>query len=444
MRLQYDGTGIVLGAGLAGIDLDNCVNSNTLEIKPWASSIINHARTYFEFSPSRTGEKGFGWGKLPGPGKNRDVDGKSIEVYDSARFFTVTGDQVPGRTSDLADIQPVLESLYQEILDAELVDKASRAKNGAKFGLLWSGDWKGYPSLSEADLALLQFLVNYSDSDNQILRLWRKSGLNRPHLDSDDYVTRTLAKAKATHLNSRTDSSVGDMGPRTISDTTDAVSFILSRAGCPNECRCLIDAVIGVSNGESVHWFDAPDLAVGQRMIGADSDPAHPASVSKRVQRHRKRLKDWQDESGYLLIECQSGGKDKNGNNHATRYRLPLLAAAVELLHQAHTLAKISCRPLKKELQEGSRMAANQLIGRSTARDRFFRPRRDDLSEFNRRLKSAVTNSVYCLDMMAEERGYPDIDHLMAMLRKSIEERRAPAQDVSHWRESDRDELGVS
>ncbi len=63
--------------------------------------------------------------------------------------------------------------------DDVLLQKANAAKNGAKFGQLWAGDWTGYTSQSEGDLALCQLLAFWTQDPGQIQRLFEDSGLYR-------------------------------------------------------------------------------------------------------------------------------------------------------------------------------------------------------------------------------------------------------------------------
>jgi putative DNA primase/helicase len=70
-----------------GIDLDDCIESETGKPFSWAEEILNDFNSYAEISPSGKGIKIFCKGKLP----NGAVKTKNIEMYDSGRFFTVTG-----------------------------------------------------------------------------------------------------------------------------------------------------------------------------------------------------------------------------------------------------------------------------------------------------------------------------------------------------------------
>ena len=84
--------------------------------------------------------------------------------------------------------------------DETLIRKACAAKNGPAFRKLWVGDRSGYPSQSEADLALCSMLQFWTDGDKQRMdRLVRRSGLIRPKWDERHgertYGQMTIGKA---------------------------------------------------------------------------------------------------------------------------------------------------------------------------------------------------------------------------------------------------------
>jgi hypothetical protein len=85
--------------------------------------------------------------------------------------------------------------------DAELLERARNAKNGAQFAQLYDrGDWKssGLSSQSEADLALASRLSFWTGRDRaRVDQLFRQSGLMREKWERDDYRSRTLDEALA-------------------------------------------------------------------------------------------------------------------------------------------------------------------------------------------------------------------------------------------------------
>ncbi len=137
-------------------------------------------------------------------------------MYDSGRFFTVTGRHVEETPRKIGHRQGVVEAIHAEIFgaprensdrradnrptdltDEEVIAKAKSAKNGEKFSSLWSGDTTGYASASEADAALCSHLAYWCGPDEErIERLFRSSGLCRDKwLERPDYRRRTIEMA---------------------------------------------------------------------------------------------------------------------------------------------------------------------------------------------------------------------------------------------------------
>jgi AAA domain len=83
-----------------------------------------------------------------------------------------------------------------ELTDDEIIRLARGATNSAKVEALWLGDVSGYPSDSEADQALISLLAFYTQDEEQLDRLYRRSGLCRQKwLDRPDYRHRTITHA---------------------------------------------------------------------------------------------------------------------------------------------------------------------------------------------------------------------------------------------------------
>jgi len=217
----YDGIGFVVSKedDFCGLDLDGCRNPETGAIENWAMEVITAVESYTEVSPSETGIRIFAKAELP-PGRRK---GGHFEIYDDVRFFTVTGKHLKDTPLTVEPRQKELEQIYfkafpppetepqktvpppsNENLDEAIIERAFKAKNGAKFKLLWEGNTAGYPSQSEADLALCTMLAFWMRKNpTSVDRLFRKSKLFRPKWDkshSSDgktYGEMTVEKAIA-------------------------------------------------------------------------------------------------------------------------------------------------------------------------------------------------------------------------------------------------------
>lgn len=214
-----DGIGLQLRAPYVGIDLDECRNPESGEIESWAQGIIDRLNTYSEISPSGTGVHIVAKGTLPPRGRRKG----HVEMYSSGRFLTMTGLHLDGTPTTIEERQAQLTELHDQIFgraapqspkssgaapsanslaDDELIDRASHAENCNKFARLWKGDYSGYDSQSEADLALCMLLAFWTGRDaRRIDSLFRQSGLFRPKWDEKhaadgrSYGQMTIEKA---------------------------------------------------------------------------------------------------------------------------------------------------------------------------------------------------------------------------------------------------------
>lgn len=225
-RTNCDGVGFVFTQSpFVGIDLDHCVDLRSGEIEPWALEIVERFGSYTELSPSGTGLHIIVRGELPEGRKKKHVDGghpnAAIEVYDTGRYFTITGRHLGGIPFDIVEA-PELAAWHAETFpapppeerertepstpvsvdDARLLELAENAHNGSAFAALWQGEWRsaGYGSQSEADLALCNHLAFWTGKDaHRIDALFRRSGLMRPKWDGrrgkETYGSWTIARA---------------------------------------------------------------------------------------------------------------------------------------------------------------------------------------------------------------------------------------------------------
>jgi hypothetical protein len=115
---KFDGIGITLGnvgddRWLAGMDLDKVRDLQTGRLEPWAAWAVQRLDTYTEVSPSQRGVKSLVWGRLP-PGR-RDNE-RGVEMYDSGRYFTITGNLLDGAPTEVHERLDVLRQLHAELI----------------------------------------------------------------------------------------------------------------------------------------------------------------------------------------------------------------------------------------------------------------------------------------------------------------------------------------
>lgn len=225
-----DGVGFVFTAGdpFAGIDLDNCLDAATGEVKPWARTILDQFDSYSEISPSGKGVKVFIRGAKSGSRCKIGYEDGAVEMYDRDRFFTVTGQRLPGVPADMEERQTQCDAVYDLFfgsgrstkrspppradasnngrvhLDDEIIRLATQSRrSGAKFAALWSGCWNDFfSSHSEADSSVVFTLAFYTKDAGQIDRIFRRSGLMRDKWNErhgqQTYGEMTIANALAT------------------------------------------------------------------------------------------------------------------------------------------------------------------------------------------------------------------------------------------------------
>ena len=190
------------------IDLDNKPDKPlTPEQYARMEAILAAFPSYTERSTSGRGYHIIVRGKIPS-GVHRD----NVEMYSSGRYMICTGDVV--NPLPVANCQELLDRMYGQmkpedsvalvetdevVEDIDLIEMASCAANGEKFNTLCSGDMTGYPSQSEADLALLSILAFYTNSNEQVRRLFRMSALGKREkaVKNDVYLNFALSKIRA-------------------------------------------------------------------------------------------------------------------------------------------------------------------------------------------------------------------------------------------------------
>jgi putative DNA primase/helicase len=219
-----DGVGMVVcdDDEFVGVDLDHCLNAETLVVEPWARAIVDMLDSYTEITPSGEGLRIFVRGSLPPRGRKRG----NFEIYEHGRYLTVTGRHLEGTPLTVERRELEIRRVHRDIWpdttrevpperpaprpvnldDVELVSKARSATNGQKFSQLWNGQFSGYyTSQSEADLGLCSMLSFWTGGDAvRIDALFRSSGLfrekwdERHHADGRTYGQGTIDEALRT------------------------------------------------------------------------------------------------------------------------------------------------------------------------------------------------------------------------------------------------------
>lgn len=197
----FSGIGFVFTESdpFVGIDFDHCITENQLD--PWVSDQVRRLNSYTEISPSGTGLHVICIGRL----QSGAVKTSRAELYEDGRYFTVTGN-IYGTARTITSADTPLRGLQEElssraekttvaqaqsprmpvtISDAELINRASTARNGERFQALFAGDLSEYGNdHSRADMALCNLLAYWTNGDiDRMDRLFRQSGLMRGKWD---------------------------------------------------------------------------------------------------------------------------------------------------------------------------------------------------------------------------------------------------------------------
>ena len=220
-----DGIGIVLGDGLAGIDLDKCFDPVIELLKDGPAQQLHdelQQLTYVERSPSGTGFHALFWEDTAQRWRGTNNQAAGIELYNWGRFFTVTG-QSNGR--DVADCSPVFNRLREQLQLERHIDTQPDNWTPDVEGLLsvhdltererelharlrlddedmWDVD--NWPGNSERDLAFsLAALRQLPDATNEEVDHVRRASIvyersaNQAKSERADYLARTYARARA-------------------------------------------------------------------------------------------------------------------------------------------------------------------------------------------------------------------------------------------------------
>lgn len=225
-KYNLDGLGFYFKEPYFGIDIDDVQGDIQRFLTDQhedniVSEFIEMMCSYAEVSPSGKGIHILVKGDLPKGGRRK---GK-VEMYDTGRFFTMTGNHIGGylHIADDSDYGKInfLHSKYiaksevsekhttelkgsgSDLSEEEIIRIASNSKNGMRFKLFLQGGWEQfYDSQSEADMAFANDLAFWTNRDfKKMDSMFRNSSLYREKWDRKQnnatYGIETLNKAIA-------------------------------------------------------------------------------------------------------------------------------------------------------------------------------------------------------------------------------------------------------
>lgn len=225
-NFNFDGLGFYFKAPYFGIDIDGVKEEieryfNDDHDDNIVSEFIEMMESYSEMSISGKGIHIIAKGELPDGARRRG----NIEMYDSGRFFVMTGNQIGPYTRIEEDEYGKINYLHNKYLcksgvsedyrpqnnvpngatlpESEIIGIALKSKTGTRFGLFLNGGWEQfYNSQSEADMAFCNDLAFWTNCDYHMMdSIFRQSSLYRDKWDSkrnqSTYGDETLRKAIA-------------------------------------------------------------------------------------------------------------------------------------------------------------------------------------------------------------------------------------------------------
>lgn len=237
-RMVSDGIGLLLSdeSELAGFDLDNCYDPVAEKPEPWAARILDIlGDTYCEISPSGSGLRAFLKGNKPKElkckttmkvvGDGDDQVSQVLEIYDTGRYLTITGNSLglsdsiaaisPGQEAQLieyiggkstsesqmseeSELDSILATVRQSetipnsgntLDDNQVLERMCGGKGGGIISQLIEGDDTPVNGdASAGDMRLMNALSFWTNADHeQMDRIFRKSNRFREKWDTDHY-----------------------------------------------------------------------------------------------------------------------------------------------------------------------------------------------------------------------------------------------------------------
>jgi Virulence-associated protein E-like domain/NrS-1 polymerase HBD domain len=324
------GVGFVftVDAGVVGIDLDHCMNKEAGQLAPWAQEVIAKIDSYTEVSPSGDGIHILLKATMPADGKHKKQmgNGTAIEIYNQARYFTVTGKHFPGTPTTVEERQHEFDALYAQLFSSEESIKRSKRSATLKdqnlleeeipiehdipiedlysrlqaalrrdpvLSRLWLGTTIDYDKdHSRADLAFCAKLFRiFGPNRKAIDEIFRQSGLMRDKWEREDYREWTLNKAMDGKV-------TGSRTKITLREIVQALETY----------PCFCDAFWydeflqrGLTGNPAREWTDRDDLEMAVKIQGmygfhkAGVETIRQAIATAMMRRCKNCVKGWLD-----------------------------------------------------------------------------------------------------------------------------------------------------
>lgn len=366
-----NGLGFMLGDGYFGVDIDHALDNKEL-----ISEFVDTLKSYTEVSQSGEGIHIICKGVLPDGARRKG----NIEMYDSARFFALTGIMynesrypLAERTDEikalwdkyLNDVKPIPDGayVYQKdrkelnsgslLTDEEVLEKIEQSQSNKLFSSLYYGLWESlYPSQSEADMSLCSILAFWCCRDiAQMDRIFRSSKLYRDKWDKkrgaltygEITLKNAVDKCKDVYtpaFNPKTDvynSSTGSIVHKQIydlSDTGNAQRFI-DRFGInikynfDNKCWMYFDGKTWIRDTKQIIKTQA-DILIDEMKLELAKEPDN--NIAKEMARNIKHLSSNSGKEAMLKEAMHIGNIPAvNGDFNQYDYYLNCLNGVVNL-----------------------------------------------------------------------------------------------------------------
>src|SRR5699024_3664360 len=225
MKHGADGLGFFFKYPYMGIDIDDVPEEiERLRHGDYSDNVVfemyEGLKSYAEVSPSGNGIHIILKGKVPGERRRKD----NIEMYDSGRFFTMTGNTLGKYNEINTSNKKAIKRIYDkyinpqnvvhfdrvgnrehgvshDLTESEIIARIMESKQSETFRSFMNDDWQeNYESQSEADLAFANILAFWCARDfTKMDSLFRQSSLMRSKWDEKrgktTYGEATLYKA---------------------------------------------------------------------------------------------------------------------------------------------------------------------------------------------------------------------------------------------------------